>query len=794
MIVDFGLAKRVTTDDHLTQSGTAVGTPSYMAPEQAAPGRKGAALTMAADVYSLGAILYELLTGQPPFRGETALETLRDALEREPARPRMLNSAVDRDLETVCLKCLEKDPARRYGSAAALAEDLERFLAGEPVQARPVSSVERLHRWCRRNRVLASVSVLAVAGLVAATTVSLLLAVRESAHSAQRDEDAKNLQQALREVVQAQGKTTEALADARRKEAEAEAHRKEADRQRLLEEESFHQAHKAVNEFCIRVSEELRNVTGMQPLRKRLLEDALGYYERFLKQRGQDPKLRRELAEAQFNVAMLASEIGRKADAAKAYRAALAIFQELQKTAPDPLELRLREGNALCNLGIVLQALGRPKEALATYRQAEGHYERVLKSHPRQPLARMGLAEVQSGVGSVLRRAGNFSEAVTYYSKAVAAHEQLLRDYSKAGRRHDALALAYNNLGVAQTHAGMADEAFKSFQKAFAIRERRAREEPKNLGLKMALTGTQRDLALAHRDRGDKQKALELLEEIRTERIRVVASNPSSVKYQTELAGSHVDLGQLHHAAGRLKEALDCYDQGRQIYEKLVRIDGSAPNLRSDLALIHFHVGTLSLGNKQNDQAMRAFSTARTMQEKLVKEHADIFEYHGYLAKTLNNLSLALKRLRRLDEARLVLQQGIECERVVLEQAPRLGGHRQTLTSLYTNLLDVEKTTNRLAEAMAAAVERRKLWPTDGKAQFRAATDLARVADLIGQGKERLSATEEAERSRCAKLVMEALGDAVAAGFRDRRQVESDPALALVRHRDDYRALLADLK
>src|SRR5262249_53992323 len=140
-VTDFGLAKSVEGDSRVTQSGAIVGTPSYMAPEQAA-GRKG--LTVGADVYSLGAILYECLTGQPPFRAATPLATLLQVLEKGPAPPHDLNPSVPRDLETVCLKCLQKEPEKRYSSAEALAEDLERWLKGEPITARPAGAAERL--------------------------------------------------------------------------------------------------------------------------------------------------------------------------------------------------------------------------------------------------------------------------------------------------------------------------------------------------------------------------------------------------------------------------------------------------------------------------------------------------------------------------------------------------------------------------------------------------------------------------------------------------------------------------
>ncbi len=148
-VADFGLARHFDGEAALTLSGTRMGTPSYMAPEQVVG--KAGTIGPATDIYALGALLYEMLTGRPPFRGETAIETERQVIHEEPVSPSRLNTKVPRDLETICLKCLSKEPQRRYASAAALADDLRRFGEGRPIAARPVARPERVVRWVRRN-------------------------------------------------------------------------------------------------------------------------------------------------------------------------------------------------------------------------------------------------------------------------------------------------------------------------------------------------------------------------------------------------------------------------------------------------------------------------------------------------------------------------------------------------------------------------------------------------------------------------------------------------------------------
>src|SRR5947207_1438894 len=164
-LTDFGLARLVETESTVTRTLEVLGTPSYMAPEQAVG--NNAAISAITDVYGIGAVLYQLLTGHPPFAGGTTYETIKLLLDTEPRKPRLWNPKIDRDLSTICLKCLEKDPKRRYPSALALAEDLERWLKHEPILARHTGIIGRSGKWVRRNptRALLAGSLVALAAV-----------------------------------------------------------------------------------------------------------------------------------------------------------------------------------------------------------------------------------------------------------------------------------------------------------------------------------------------------------------------------------------------------------------------------------------------------------------------------------------------------------------------------------------------------------------------------------------------------------------------------------------------------
>ncbi|MBX7105245.1 MAG: protein kinase [Gemmataceae bacterium] len=208
-VTDFGLAKRVEGDAAISHTNAVVGTPGYMAPEQA---KADVTLTTAVDIWSLGAILHERLTGKPPFRGETPLATLKLLVESDPARPRSVNPHIDRDLETIVLKCLEKDPSRRYASADALANDLDRWSRGEPILARPASGIERAWRWVKRRPARAALALAPIVGLIAWSVQATRVANSESKAREEQAKFAEQLQSAHNETQDALARAKSALA------------------------------------------------------------------------------------------------------------------------------------------------------------------------------------------------------------------------------------------------------------------------------------------------------------------------------------------------------------------------------------------------------------------------------------------------------------------------------------------------------------------------------------------------------------------------------------------------------
>jgi serine/threonine protein kinase len=293
-ISDFGLAKRVTSGSNLTVTGQILGTPSYMSPEQASGATDQ--VNEISDVYSLGALLYCCLTGRAPFQAANSMETLRQVVERDPVAPRQLNFQVDLDLDTICLKCLEKDPLRRYQSAQELVDELNRFMAGQPIQARRISTLDRAFRWCRRNPV--------TTGLLSALLLAIVGGVSGIAWQWGQVEYQKNLtRQAEESEMNMDSDAAEAVSDVVRVQELVETQLK-------LEHQDFLDAHGLIIRGTQAVLVEVTEQGGVLAAgQQRLVEENLQYFQQFIERHVGDQEKQDVIATAyslsgQIQVAM----------------------------------------------------------------------------------------------------------------------------------------------------------------------------------------------------------------------------------------------------------------------------------------------------------------------------------------------------------------------------------------------------------------------------------------------------------------------------------------------------------
>ncbi len=376
-VTDFGLARRadLDTDTALTRTGAVMGTPSYMAPEQARGSRAVGPVT---DVYALGAVLYECLTGRPPFLAATALDTVLHAVHDDPLSPARLQPKVPRDLETVCLKCLQKDPGKRYPSAAAVAEDLERYLDGRPMLARPVSVWERARKAARRRPA-------AAAGL-AACALSLMLVVTV--------------------VLVAYGRLQRERDDADAARRSAEARRQDAivakealERERQLAYARIQKASEAVERMMTRVaSEPWSERPELQDEQKKVLEDAVAFFRCFVWDDSPDPVVRQAAAAAYLRVGSAYLALGKYVQCKLAVEKALRLRRGL--AAEFPLDAGHARGlaEAVGFLGRLDAIAGRFPEAYSRYEEAVGCAQLAARLDPHSDDSTLALAEAYTAL------------------------------------------------------------------------------------------------------------------------------------------------------------------------------------------------------------------------------------------------------------------------------------------------------------------------------------------------------------------------------------------------------------
>jgi serine/threonine-protein kinase len=746
-ITDFGLAKLVVGGGELrTQTGELLGTPSYMAPEQAMS--RHAAIGPATDIYALGAILYELLTGRPPFKAELPLETLRQVIADEPVAPSRLRPKLPKDLETICLKCLQKEPAQRYSDALALALDLRRFLDGRPILARPNGMVERSWRWCKRNRSVARLLALVIALLAIIAVGSTVAAVR------------------------------------------LKRSRDEARRQHDIAELNFRDARQAVDDALTRVAEStLLHAPGLQPLRKQLLEDALKYYQGFLRRLGEQPGVQIELASALDRVAQITAEIGSKQQALDYRRKARGIYQAL--AADHPRERGLMRGLAR-SIAAVAQLrgeAGQRAEAVTDYQEALRIQHRLVQERPRDEDAWDDLAGSESGLGQVLNLLARPDESLRCFERAVAIRERTTAAEGELPARRNDRALDYSRIARLHHDAGREDEAIRRYRDAIALEEALVAAHPEVASYRSGLANTYTLLGISQRAVKRIGEALESYQKAQRAQEALVAANPSVTDYRYNLAATFNDIANLERATGRREHALATHERALEIRRALVGANPRVVRYQDSMAGSFNAIGINQADLGRLEAALETFRQLRAAMQIALAADPKNIDARYWLSTAWHNGGDVLVKLGRPAEAIPAFRQAIEQKRRVLAEGPQLKGRIRSLGNHYLDLAEAQRALGQPAAAAATLWEHRAIWDADAEGLCKLARGLALCIPLVLTGKSEPTAEQRAEELKYGDWAMNALRRAVALGVRDAGRIGADPDLRPIRGREDFRAL-----
>jgi tetratricopeptide (TPR) repeat protein len=594
-VADFGLAKHLdASGGATTPDGALLGTPGYMAPEQAA-GRTETVGPLA-DVYALGTILYECLSGRPPFNSLNWAEALEQVRAEEPLPPRRLQPSVPRDLESICLKCLEKDPRRRYATAAALADDLQRFLDGKPVLARPAGVLGRAGKWARRRP--------AVAALVAVSALAVLLLSGGGWWS----------------WLQV------------RRAAESEAtHRQRA-------EQSFRQALDAVDQMLTEVGAvDLADVPQVEPVRRRLLLKALDFFNDFLKERGDDPAVRFEAARAHGRCGDVLALQGQPEEARSHYDQAVALLERMSAGSEQRREL----GRNANNRGALLKKMGRFAEAEADYRRALVLRQGLADEFPDRPECRQELAATHYLLGALLApQRGRQKEAADDYAAARETQQRLAEDFPDEPEYQRDLARTLNNLGILQWEAGRreADDSFRQAEERQRGLVAKARHVP-HYRRELARTLLNRGTLLESRH--DAAAARKAFEEAR-DLLRRLANDYATVpEYRHELAGAYHLLGRLLRDQDQGQEAEAALNTAADLCRELRREVPLEPRYGRELGLVYLDLGILQEDASRLREAEANYRRGLEVQQALADGFREVPGHHnelGCMRETLGSL------------------------------------------------------------------------------------------------------------------------------------------------------------
>ncbi len=616
-VADFGLAK--TGDDGMTHTGDILGTIRYMSPE-----RFRGQCDVRADVYALGMTLYELLTLKAAYASGDRLRLIELIRQTVAVSPRSHDARIPRDLETIVMKAIDKDPKRRYQSADEMGEDLQRFVSDEPIKARRAGPAERFARWCRHHP--------AVAGLVAAVLVLMAAGTAVS--------------------------TWQAVAATRARDDLAAKNAELADEQAKVQAR-FDTAVKAIETFHTGVSEDalLKNAE-FKELRTKLLKEAARFYEELDKLlAGQtDPKSRKTLAVGYFQLAELTQKIGDMKEALAVHQKALALRRELAAVPGADVETRLDVARSLHAVGSLLQGTGDMAAAMAAFQEVRD-LAAVLDAESPTDAVRVLLGYGHNGIGFVLAATGKPAEALDAFRKALAVYQKLPEagQYPQPGHGPtfgiQLQAGVLMSIGQALAETGTAADGLESYRKATAIMQKLADAHPANTLVQSYLAMCHLGTGVTLMTTGKNEEAIATWRKGLDIQRKLADAHPAVTQYQTLVAYSHYNLGQALSRMGKPTDSLKEFQAGQAIMQKLADANPAVPGFQSDFAWGTNHIGRQHARLKQYTEAFAAFERGLAIHQKLVDAHPTIPAYSFVLGQGLAYRGWAYARAGRSAEA-----------------------------------------------------------------------------------------------------------------------------------------------
>jgi len=690
-VTDFGLAKRFedVSDDGNTRSGAVIGTPSYMAPEQAAGRTKHAG--PAADIYATGAILYDLLTGRPPFQGQTLMDTLQQVQTVEPVSPIRLQTKVPRDLDIICMKSLQKEPHKRYATAGDLADDLRRFLAGEPIRARPTPWWERTIKWTRRHPTAATLMAVSVLFVISVLTFGglWLNTAREAAE--EREKQQAKLAEIERDRAQEQARLRTIAENAKIEEA----------LQRKRAEENFRYARSAVDEMLSRVGQEkLAHEPRMEKIRKELLEKALEFYDRFLLVKSNDPAVRWEAGRAQQRVADIQVMLGQHDVAERAYHKAQELFKKLVDEFPNKMEYRQDLGAGYNNLGNLFRDIGRNMDAEQAYRKALDLREKLVEAFPKEQSFRKELAGSYNNLGLVLQKLGQLRDAEPAFTRGQKILLQLTKELPNDPVSKQELARCRSNLGVLLASLHGAVEAEVNLTESARLLEQLARQSPRVADYRQELALSQNHLGDIWRDRDPARAEVAYRKALKL-RQQLVDDFPTTPAYRQDLAASYSSLAVLLQATGKQDEADKAYAAALGLRKKIADDFPAVPDFRRNLATGITNHGILLHTHNRLKEAEAAYQEAQDLFAKLASKFPDVPDYQQELVGIYLNRATLLANLGQPAAAEKVCREALEMQTQLASRFAQVS-YQQELARLHLNLGSLVRMNNDLPAAEKA--------------------------------------------------------------------------------------------